>query len=53
VKPPQSEIKVATRKSYERHVRVHLLTDPIADMRLLDIGKSGVEDCSGGCRGRV
>ena len=34
VKPPHGEIKVSTWKSYETHVRVHLLADPIAERRL-------------------
>lgn len=44
VKPPHGEIKVSTWKSYESHVRVHLLTDPLADRRLVDITTTDVED---------
>lgn len=44
VKPPQGAIKVATWKSYESHVRVHLVTDPLADRRLSDISTTDVED---------
>ena len=44
VKPPHGRIKVATWKSYETHVRVHLLTDAIAERRLSDVTPSDVED---------
>ena len=44
VKPPHGEIKVSTWKSYETHVRVHLLADPIAERRLSDVTQTDVED---------
>jgi hypothetical protein len=44
VKPPHGEIKVSTWKSYESHVRVHLVTDPLANRRLADITATDVED---------
>jgi hypothetical protein len=31
IKPPHGEIKVSTWKSYESHVRVHILPDPVAN----------------------
>jgi integrase len=44
VRPPHGRIKVATWKSYESHVRVHLLADPIAARRLSDVAPADVED---------
>ena len=44
IKPPHGEIKVSTWKSYESHVRVHLIPDPIADRRVSDVNTSDVED---------
>ena len=44
VKPPHGKIKVSTWKSYESHVRVHLLTDAIADRRICDVTTTDVED---------
>jgi hypothetical protein len=49
MKPPHGTIKVSTWKSYESHVRVHLLPDPISDRRVSDATATDVEDCSGGC----
>src|SRR4051812_31539507 len=37
IRPPHGEIKVSTWKSYESHVRVHLLTDSIAERRVGDV----------------
>jgi hypothetical protein len=37
VKPPHGKIKVSTWKSYESHVRVHLLADVIAEQRVSDL----------------
>jgi integrase len=44
IKPPHGMVKVSTWKSYESHVRVHLLTDPIADRRVCDVTSEDVED---------
>ena len=44
VKPPHSKIKVATWRSYESHVRVHVLSDPIAEQRVSDLTSADVED---------
>jgi integrase len=44
IKPPHGEIKVSTWKSYESHVRVHLIPDPIADRRVSDVSTTDVED---------
>jgi integrase len=44
VKPPNGKVKVATWKGYESHVRVHLLTDPLAERRLADVTSDDVGD---------
>jgi integrase len=44
IHPPHGKIKVSTWKSYESHVRVHLLPDPIADRRVSDLTTTDVED---------
>jgi integrase len=44
IKPPHGGIKVSTWKSYESHVRVHLIPDPIADRRVADVTTTDVED---------
>lgn len=44
IKPPHGGIKVSTWKSYESHVRVHLIPDPIADRRVSDVNTTDVED---------
>jgi integrase len=44
IKPPHGEIKVSTWRSYESHVRYHLLSDPIADRRVSEITRTNVED---------
>jgi hypothetical protein len=44
IKPPHGKIKVSTWKSYESHVRVHLVPDAIADRRVADITATDVED---------
>ena len=44
VKPPHGTIKVSTWRSYEAHVRVHLLADTIADRRVSDLTSTDVED---------
>jgi hypothetical protein len=42
--PPHGKIKVSTWKSYESHVRVHLIPDPITDRRVSDLTTTDVED---------
>lgn len=37
IRPPHGEVKVATWKYYESHVRVHLATDKIAERRVADL----------------
>ena len=44
IKPPHGKIKVSTWKSYESHVRVHLVPDAIADRRVSDVTTTDVED---------
>ena len=44
IKPPHGEIKVSTWCGYESHVRVHVLTDPIAEERVSDLNPTDVED---------
>ena len=44
VKPPHGAIKISTWKSYESHVRVHLLKDAISEQRVSDLTTTDVED---------
>jgi integrase len=44
IKPPHGEIKMSTWKSYESHVRVHVLPDPVADERVGNTTTIDVED---------
>jgi integrase len=44
VKPPHGKIKVSTWVSYESHVRVHLVSDSIAERRVSDLTTPDVED---------
>jgi integrase len=43
IRPPHGDIKVSTWKSYESHVRVHVLTDPIAERRVGGVTTEDVE----------
>ena len=44
IKPPHGSIKVSTWTSYAKHVRAHLLTDPIATRGVGSLGKVDADD---------
>lgn len=44
IAPPHGAVKLSTWRSYDKHVRIHLATDPIAERRVGDLQKLDAED---------
>ena len=44
IAPPHGAVKLSTWRSYDKHVRIHLATDPIAERRVGDLQKVDAED---------